>query len=67
MAYLNITAAARQWSANLHSHVFCAENAFALRGRSDRSMSRAAKRWSCISAAIPMRGLPVVVRWRGDL
>ena len=32
MAYLNITAAARQWSANLHSHVFCAENAFALRG-----------------------------------
>ncbi len=31
-AYLNVTAAGRQWIANLHSHVFCAEHAFALMG-----------------------------------
>src|SRR5215213_7718022 len=30
--YLNVTAAGRQWIANLHSHVFCAEHAFALMG-----------------------------------
>jgi hypothetical protein len=29
---LNVTAAGRQWIANLHSHVFCAEHAFALMG-----------------------------------
>jgi hypothetical protein len=32
IAYLNVTAAGRQWIANLHSHAFCAENAFALMG-----------------------------------
>jgi len=32
VAYLNVTAAGRQWIANLHSHVFCAEHAFALMG-----------------------------------
>jgi hypothetical protein len=32
IAYLNVTAAGRQWIANLHSHVFCAEHAFALMG-----------------------------------
>ena len=32
IAYLNVTAAGRQWIANLHSHVFCVENAFALMG-----------------------------------
>jgi|SRR4051794_5030096 hypothetical protein len=32
LTYLNVTAAGRQWIANLHSHVFCAENAFALMG-----------------------------------
>ncbi len=32
IAHLNVTAAGRQWIANLHSHVFCAENAFALMG-----------------------------------
>jgi hypothetical protein len=32
IAYLNVTAAGRQWIANLHSHVFCAENAFSLMG-----------------------------------
>jgi hypothetical protein len=31
-AYLNVTVAGRQWIANLHSHVFCAEHAFALMG-----------------------------------
>jgi hypothetical protein len=30
IAYLDVTAAGRQWIANLHSHVFCAEHAFAL-------------------------------------
>lgn|GEM_PF-5247818 len=30
MAYLNVTAAGRQWIANLHSHDFYAENSFAL-------------------------------------
>ena len=30
IAYLNVTAAGRQWIANLHSHVFCAEKAYAL-------------------------------------
>jgi hypothetical protein len=29
---LNVTAAGRQWIANLHSHVFCAEHAFTLMG-----------------------------------
>jgi hypothetical protein len=29
---LNVTAAGRQWIANLHSHVFCTEHAFALMG-----------------------------------
>ena len=29
---LNVTVAGRQWIANLHSHVFCAEHAFALMG-----------------------------------
>jgi hypothetical protein len=32
MAYLNVTADGRQWIANLHSHVFCAQHAFALMG-----------------------------------
>jgi hypothetical protein len=32
VSYLNVTAAGRQWIANLHSHVFCAEHAFALMG-----------------------------------
>jgi hypothetical protein len=32
IAYLNVTAAGRQWIANLHSHVLCAANAFALMG-----------------------------------
>ena len=32
IAHLNVTAAGRQWIANLHSHVFCAEHAFALMG-----------------------------------
>jgi hypothetical protein len=32
IGYLNVTAAGRQWIANLHSHVFCAEHAFALMG-----------------------------------
>jgi hypothetical protein len=32
VAYLNVTAAGRQWIANLHSHVFCAEHAFTLMG-----------------------------------
>ena len=30
MGYLNVTAAGRQWIANLHSDVFCAEHASAL-------------------------------------
>ena len=32
LAYLNVTASGRQWIANLHSHIFCAEHAFALMG-----------------------------------
>lgn len=32
IGYLNVTAAGRQWIANLHSYVFCAEHAFALMG-----------------------------------
>ncbi|MBS7699415.1 MULTISPECIES: HD domain-containing protein [unclassified Chelatococcus] len=32
ISYLNVTAAGRQWIANLHSHVFCAEHAFTLMG-----------------------------------
>ncbi|WP_262029496.1 HD domain-containing protein [Microvirga sp. Mcv34] len=32
VGYLNVTAAGRQWIANLHSHVFCAEHAFTLMG-----------------------------------
>ena len=32
VGYLNVTAAGRQWIANLHSHVFCAEHAFVLMG-----------------------------------
>ena len=31
-AYLSVTAAGRQWIANLQSHVFCAEHAHALMG-----------------------------------
>jgi hypothetical protein len=30
--YLDVTAAGRQWFANLHSHVFCAEHSFGLMG-----------------------------------
>ena len=30
--FLNVTAAGRQWIANLHNHVFCAEHAFTLMG-----------------------------------
>jgi hypothetical protein len=30
--YLNVTAAGRQWIANLHSHVFCVEHALTLMG-----------------------------------
>ena len=32
VGYLNVTASGRQWLANLHSHVFCAEHSFALMG-----------------------------------
>src|SRR5215210_2965713 len=32
VAYLNVTAAGRQWIANLQSHVFCAEHVFTLMG-----------------------------------
>lgn len=32
IGYLNVAASGRQWIANLHSHVFCAEHAFALMG-----------------------------------
>ena len=32
VGYLNVTASGRQWIANLHSHVFCAQHAFALMG-----------------------------------
>ena len=32
MTYLNVTAAGRQWIANLHNHVFCAQHDFALMG-----------------------------------
>ena len=32
VGYLNVTASGRQWLANLHSHVFCAEHCFALMG-----------------------------------
>ena len=32
MNYLNVTADGRQWIANLHSHVFCAQHTFALMG-----------------------------------
>jgi hypothetical protein len=32
VGYLNVTSSGRQWIANLHSHVFCAEHAFALMG-----------------------------------
>ncbi|WP_262272316.1 MULTISPECIES: HD domain-containing protein [Microvirga] len=32
ITYLNVTAEGRQWIANLHSHVFCAQHAFALMG-----------------------------------
>ena len=31
-AHLNVTAAGRQWIANLHSHVFCVEHSLALMG-----------------------------------
>ncbi|HEX2137701.1 MAG TPA: HD domain-containing protein [Microvirga sp.] len=32
IGYLNVTAEGRQWIANLHSHVFCAEHGYALMG-----------------------------------
>jgi hypothetical protein len=32
ISYLNVTAAGRQWIANLHSHVFCVEHAYTLMG-----------------------------------
>lgn len=32
IGYLNVTVAGRQWTANLQSHVFCAEHAFDLMG-----------------------------------
>jgi hypothetical protein len=32
VGHLNVTTAGRQWIANLHSHVFCAEHAYALMG-----------------------------------
>lgn len=32
MAYLNATTAGRQWIANLHNHVFCAEHSYHLMG-----------------------------------
>src|SRR4051812_39101800 len=32
VGYLNVTASGRQWLANLHSHVFCAEHCYALMG-----------------------------------
>lgn len=32
LGYLNVTTSGRQWIANLHGHVFCAEHSFALMG-----------------------------------
>jgi hypothetical protein len=32
ITYLNVTASGRQWIANLHSHIFCAEHSFDLMG-----------------------------------
>jgi len=32
ISYLNVTSSGRQWIANLHNHVFCAEHSFALMG-----------------------------------
>jgi len=32
VAYLNVTSSGRQWIANLHSHIFCAEHSFELMG-----------------------------------
>ena len=32
MTYLNVTASGRQWIANLHNHVFCAQHDFSLMG-----------------------------------
>jgi hypothetical protein len=32
VTYLNVTASGRQWIANLHNHVFCAEHSFTLMG-----------------------------------
>ena len=32
VGYLNVTTSGRQWIANLHSHVFCAEHCYALMG-----------------------------------
>jgi hypothetical protein len=32
VGYLNVTASGRQWIANLHNHVFCAEHCYALMG-----------------------------------
>ena len=32
VAYLNVTASGRQWIANLHNHVFCAEHSSCLMG-----------------------------------
>jgi hypothetical protein len=31
-SYLNVTTSGRQWIANLHGHIFCAEHSFALMG-----------------------------------
>ena len=68
MAYLNVTAAGWQWIANLHSHDFCAENAFALMGPQRQvhvagSQEIVLHRRRDADAWSP----PAVVRWRGDL
>ena len=68
MAYLNATAVGRQWIANLHSHDFCAENAFALMEPQQwvhiaSSQEMALHRRRDANAWPP----PVVVGWRGDL
>jgi hypothetical protein len=58
IGYLNVTAAGRQWIANLHSHVFCAEHAFALMGPQRQSADRAGSPHSVVSPASPSRSSP---------
>ena len=64
VAHLNVTAAGRQWIANLHSHVFCAEHSLALMGperqyrwagRINRPMFGSAHAASVTGARLPFR------------